>query len=300
MTVSSEAPLGGARPLAVGEPDVIMRQGPVATSLSMPLASTRRWDADHDHVLLRGARVGRFLISHGREVVFEPEAGVPPSACAVYLQNMVITALLHQRGGMVLHASAVAVDGEAVLFCGASGQGKSTLAATLAARGHALVSDDVSLVTLGAGGAPMVSPDGRALKLDDPAIGQLGLETARGAAPAGQPEKSYVAAPRRWTGGDLPLRAIYMLRSGAEALAIDRLPSAAALSGLRRNAHRPRLVRGTGRDAGYFEITARLLGRVGVFTLGQPRDLAQLPRTAQALEAHWCEMAAGRTELKAG
>lgn len=43
---------------------------------------------------------------------------------------------------VILHASAVAIDGRAVLITGASGSGKSGLALTLMAYGAALVSDD--------------------------------------------------------------------------------------------------------------------------------------------------------------
>ena len=44
---------------------------------------------------------------------------------------------------MCLHASAVAFGQQAVAFVGAEGAGKSTTAAALALRGHAILSDDV-------------------------------------------------------------------------------------------------------------------------------------------------------------
>ena len=50
----------------------------------------------------------------------------------------------------VLHASAVARDGKALLFCGLSGTGKSTLAAYLAqSRGWSLMCDDACVLALG-------------------------------------------------------------------------------------------------------------------------------------------------------
>ena len=64
----------------------------------------------------------------------------------------------------MLHASAVRVNGRAVLFCGSSGAGKSTLAAALAQRGYPLVTDDVCTLSIGEAGAPVVYPDGRQLK----------------------------------------------------------------------------------------------------------------------------------------
>ena len=50
---------------------------------------------------------------------------------------------LNLRGEAVLHASAVALGGEALAFIGASGMGKSTLATLLCSAGAGLVTDDV-------------------------------------------------------------------------------------------------------------------------------------------------------------
>ena len=52
--------------------------------------------------------------------------------------------LLQQRGGVVLHGSAVRVGDLAVVFVGVKGEGKSTTAATLVQRGHDLLTDDVA------------------------------------------------------------------------------------------------------------------------------------------------------------
>ena len=62
---------------------------------------------------------------------------------ATYLLGSVMAFVLRLRGVTCLHASAVAVDGEAVALVGPAGAGKSTLAAALANRGHAVIADDV-------------------------------------------------------------------------------------------------------------------------------------------------------------
>jgi hypothetical protein len=63
---------------------------------------------------------------------------------ASYFLGPILGLLLRMRGFTCLHASALAIGGRAVLFAGEEGAGKSTIAAALAQRGHAVISDDIS------------------------------------------------------------------------------------------------------------------------------------------------------------
>ena len=65
---------------------------------------------------------------------------------------------------LVLHASAVEIDGEAVAFVGPAGAGKSTMAAKLCKQGNALISDDVLVVSFESG-QPFVVPSFPSIRL---------------------------------------------------------------------------------------------------------------------------------------
>jgi hypothetical protein len=268
-----------------------MRTGPVPQVLADSRSASRHWEASDHEFLLRVTGVGRFLVSQGREVTFESEHGDPQAACAAYLQGSIIGMLLNQRGGIVMHASAVAVDGKAVLFCGVSGAGKSTLAAALATRGHGMISDDVSLITFDAAGRPAVRSDARQLKLADSAIAALGLDSDRGAAVLGNTEKTYVRPQSRWDGADLPLGGIYLLRSKTRGVTgITALNRAAALRRLQHNAYRPGLLRRTGQTARYFAANVRIVQHAGVFVVDRELDLSRLMATTSMMESHWQEI----------
>jgi hypothetical protein len=62
---------------------------------------------------------------------------------ATYLLGPVLGLLLRLRGVPCLHASAVVFGDSSVAFAGSEGKGKSTTAAALASRGHAVISDDI-------------------------------------------------------------------------------------------------------------------------------------------------------------
>jgi hypothetical protein len=70
---------------------------------------------------------------------------------AVYLLGPVLAFVLRLRGMTCLHASAICVEGAAVVLAGPSGSGKSTTAAAFADRGYAVVTDDLLALEVRAG-----------------------------------------------------------------------------------------------------------------------------------------------------
>jgi hypothetical protein len=83
----------------------------------------------------------------GKEIwAIWPEASTLEDASA-YILGPVLGVVLRLRGVTCLHASAVALDGQAVAFVGAEGAGKSTTAAAFAREGHSVLSDDVVALT---------------------------------------------------------------------------------------------------------------------------------------------------------
>jgi hypothetical protein len=95
--------------------------------------------------LVRFPGVADFRVdSNGRHVTCCPTPTATDAAIAHLWENQVQPLALAHQGHFVLHASAVALDGErAIAFLGPSGRGKSTLAAAFALRGCPYLTDDV-------------------------------------------------------------------------------------------------------------------------------------------------------------
>jgi hypothetical protein len=255
------------------------------------------WQLAGEQFLLRVPGVARFLLTGGREIAFETEGATPPEDVAAFLVGTVFGILLHQRCEIALHASAVQVNGKAVLFCGPSGAGKSTLAAALIRRGYPLVTDDLCAVAFAE--QPTVQPDGRQLKLWAQAIEALDLAANRGTAVRRRIEKYYVE-PDETSGGDaLPIGAIYVLRDArplrAPGIEQPNVVDIALL--LRNNAYRPLLVNRLGQRANYFVAAAAIANAAGVFHLTRDFEFAALPDVIAGLESHWREI--GLTERAA-
>jgi hypothetical protein len=157
--------------------------------------------------------VGGFLIREGREVIVDPAPGAEPGRVRLSILGPVLGVLLHQRGHLVLHASSVEVNGRAVAFAAARGWGKSTLAANLHARGHGVLSDDVTAIALGADG-PRVLAGFPQVKLWPDAAEALGCSSE--AQPRFHPrlDKRGFRVSRKSPQGSVPLDRVYVLSDG--------------------------------------------------------------------------------------
>lgn len=246
------------------------------------------WQHGQDSFLLRIPGVGRFLVEGARRIVYASEGHVPPADLTAFITGSVMGVLLHLRGHVVLHTSAILVGEAAVLFCGPSGAGKSTLAAALGQHGFPLLSDDLCAIDLAGEGPPLVYPDGRQHKLWARAIDGLDLADRRGQGVRHQLHKYHVD-PGLVQTGPAPLAALYNLREarGLQPFEITRpsLPDAALI--VRRNAYRPRMMQALGQQDGYFRASARIARAGGVHILGRPLDFARFDEVIGKLRQHW-------------
>jgi len=267
--------------------DLVVRLGKVER-LPSPLDAWGRgfWATAEEACYFR-EDTGAFLARQGREIIAEPAPGVEDRVLRLFILGPALALLLHQRGRLVLHASAVEVSGSAVAFMGPSGWGKSTSAAIMHSRGHGMVADDLTVIDLGAD-EPMVFPGFPQLKLWPEALVSLG--EAPDTLPRLHPllDKRARRVVRKFSQRPLPLRCIYVLREGA-APAIEPLRPQEALVELMQHWYGTRfgveLLRPSGLS-GFFQQCARLADRVTVCHLIRPYSLPILPDVAGLVEQH--------------
>lgn len=93
----------------------------------------------------------KYEIRYGKEVIVRSGKKNQSDLVRLPLYGFAIATILHQNNYFVLHASAVEIQGKAVVVIGGKAQGKSTLITALVNRGHRLISDDVTALTVRAG-----------------------------------------------------------------------------------------------------------------------------------------------------
>jgi hypothetical protein len=184
-----------------GEPDVVIRLGTVARY--------QKPATIEDEVAIP-LNIGRFHIKSGREIIVDPLPEADPSVLRVMLQGRLMAYLLRQRGWLPVHASAVAIGGQAVLFAGESGAGKSTTAAALYARGHKVLTDDVGAVRV-VNGCVELPAGWSGLRLSDDTGEIIRNHTAT---PEFQYDKHVFRLERPESAASWPVKRIYFLEYG--------------------------------------------------------------------------------------
>jgi hypothetical protein len=216
-----------------------------------------------------------------------PAPSVPEESVAHLYRNQILPLILSKKGKLVLHGSAVDAAGSAVAFLGASGRGKSTLAASFAVDGCPFLTDD-GLVLEPANSAYLVMPGHRSLRLwEDSQDALLPRDTPTA------PTVHYTTKCRFVAGSKLgfcdqprPLRAIYLLGEGkAGDVAIQRINSAPALAGLLQHS----FILDVGDRPGigaHFDRLAKLANEAICFHLDYPRCYESLPAVLRAIRTN--------------
>ena len=230
-------------------------------------------------------------ISAGRQITVDTRPGYSPSFVQQAIQGLGMGLLLQQRKEFVLHASAVKIGAEAVVFIGFKGAGKSTTASALFANKHALVTDDLLVIKMPEG-------DPRAYAL--PGIPSLKLwpdsvRASLGEDPHSLPrifaaeEKRMRYINKRFVTQPVPLRSICVLEfseHASEEPTLEPLNKGAACIELIRHSYGLRFLENNGRNKEHLLQTSALLKRVPVFRLVRGRSLSDISKLVACIEAH--------------
>lgn len=286
MTIRSDIPFPELEPAAnVERPDLQIRLRPISRNITSSTRSTYAYGPDEQ--FLHWPTVGSFLIRGADTIDVDPAPGASDGLIRLPLLGPVMALLLHQRERLVLHASAVRVGGQLVVFAGDKGAGKSTTTAAAVERGHALFTDDLLPVTIDPDGRASAYPGFPSLKLVTDCASLFNFKGANElAAPVdgfpkrirrlNQPFISSAAAPAR----------IYILQRSDGARTVS-LPHAEALRAVMRFAYvplfqsKPWTPTETRR---HFSQCAALAAATRVARLETPSDLSRLHEIIDCVE----------------
>jgi hypothetical protein len=284
LDVRSEIELAAAPQTGGGEPDIqILRRTitpPQSTFGAEPYVAF-----EEGLSYFYWSTIGAFTVRGRSLIEVDPIPSASDELLALPLMGTVIATLLHQRGTLVLHASAVDIAGQGVAFLGDKGAGKSTTIAAFVAAGHGLITDDVLALDMSGAKEPRFAAGFREIKLCEDAASRSHLTNATYAqSPHPEYRKVQVRLPE--TVG-AAARRLYVLSRGPE-LAIKPLSRPEALWAFVRYSHGarfgPSLLQGPA-AAAHLRLCAQAAENVDVRRLEIPEDPNILESAVALIEA---------------
>lgn len=242
-----------------------------------------------DAYCLRFPGLADFRLSQdGRQVQAWPVSGVSDATLQHLYLNQVLPLALSKQGKLVLHGSAVEVGGEGVAFIGASGRGKSTLAASFAANGFRFLTDDGLLVEPD-GEEYRILPSHPSIRLWQDSEEALAVASVRKAPPV-----QFTTKSRFLAGGDgiifcdqpRRLRRVYFLGEGVQAKVVfERVNPSGIVIELVKNSF---LLETREHEwlAAHFDGLSILAGQPIFYRLDYPRRYEDLAQVRQAIVEH--------------
>ena len=218
---------------------------------------------------------------------------------AVYLLGPILGVLLRLRGVTCLHASAVTLGGNSVVFAGPEGAGKSTTATALGRRGHPIVSDDIVAIEEHEGQF-FVLPAHPYVCLWPESMEMLyGRHKAvPGFAPTWDKARLDLAEHGlKFQEQPIPLGAVCLLGARSTDSAppcLERAPSREGLLELVANSYGTNLLEKQMR-ASEFELLGRLVSRVPVWWLHPNGDGTRIETLCELIEERCGSFGAGRS-----
>lgn len=243
---------------------------------------------DGDDYFLSIEECGLFCVTGGRKIIISADPRATADQIDLYLLGTVFGVLLHQRGVLPFHCSAVEVEGAAFLLCGDSGAGKSTLGAHFAEHGFRLLGDDLFALTFSAKRGLLAAGGASRVKLWQDTLTHFG-RTSSGLSRIPWYQDKFELRLADGGGVDSPpVRAIYHLRlaEGPRQPGISPLRGLEAANSITANIYRRRFADLMGRAPTYLATAARIVAEVPVFTMNRTWGFGHFQVGASALEHH--------------
>ena len=272
------------------EPDVRIRLGAVPDRLEHAQARGLLYEISAEEFRLGLDGIGSFWVRKGHEIIVRRHPDSDDDSVRVFLLGSAFGALLHQRGLLPLHASAIGVDGGCVAFVGPSGSGKSTLAAAFSRNGYPLLADDLLAVAPGPDGWAKAWPSWPQLKLWGDSMRRAGHSTRQHRRFRGLKGRYVVPVSGPVSHTVHPLTRIYVIgRGDDETLTKERMTGSDGLAALIAHTYRAQFLDGMGRRPDHFRLCTEL-GRVTeIYRIRRPGRRFELKQLQKLIEEDWSD-----------
>jgi hypothetical protein len=224
-----------------------------------------------------------FRVRNGKEIIVNSDFKIEDMLLRSLLLGQGMGILLHQKGYLVLHGSAVKMGDNAIGFIGDCGEGKSTTTAALNSRGHPLITDDVLVIGFDKNNKPVLLPSFPRIKLWDDVIDLLteGKEFFPKIHPKFQ--KYSYNIDENFVEDQLPLKTLYVIEKSEKNIITPLKSQQDALIELVRNAYMIFLLNKKEKNENLIQ-SARTVNNIDVKRLRRSNSLKDIEELLNILE----------------
>jgi adenylate kinase family enzyme len=241
---------------------------------------------DSNRFLLKLPEIATYYAQNGNEVIVAPLPNAELKSVRLFLLSNVLSAILHQRNLIPLHASGIIHNDQVILFCGESGAGKSTLVTKLQQSGYQLFTDDVCVIIPTATGKITLVPSYPMIKLWADSFERIGLPVANEELRIRAEMPKYATfyhdqfdiTPRE-------IKQIFILAKDAEQseIAIRKLSAVEAFTELQQNSYRRGQMRAMNKKPVHFSMISSIIKDTPTFKSTRPASENTLDELMQKI-----------------
>lgn len=202
------------------DPDVYIKKGKVKPPPLEPTSIYRQgkeayFGGNAEEAYLRWNGIATLLAKNGDTLIVDCDSdAIDPDLLSLYLLSEALGLILYQRGLFLLHACAVKIRDQVVIFAGPPGAGKSTTSAAFAKLGYTVLADDMVMIDLRSKGKPLVYPAFSQIKIWPSAIAGLNYNPAKLAPLFPGSKKQVIHQKDNFPTEPFPLVHIFFLETG--------------------------------------------------------------------------------------
>jgi len=237
--------------------------------------------------------IATILAKDGTTLIVDPDSeDIEPQLLNLYILSEALGIILYQRGLFLLHASAIKIGEQVVIFAGLPGAGKSTTAAAFARCGYTVLADDMVAMSLDSAGKVMVYPAFPQIKIWPSAVKGLGYNPSSLLPLFSGSRKRVIKQKENFPVEPFPLAHIFFLEEGAN-LKITQMAKTEAFFSLARFFPLPSdLLQGVALER-HFQQCVQLTRDVDIWKVENPKTFEELKNLVR-----WVERELGKAQTQ--
>lgn len=254
------------------KPDVFLKFGKVPEQLENPKFDRVLVSVAEDKVLFRISDIARYLVEGDNKITVELLDEKRQTDAEKYILSFILGVLSFKKGYYPLHGGGIIYNGEAYLFTGHSGAGKSTTIAGLQQRGFTAVADDISNIFVD-NGKVFMHPCFPRFKLWKESIDLLALKNIGEYKLRSDLEKYLIPVLHDFPLQPIPVKRIYLLVEDREGkYFFNELKGKDKLEKLRNNNYKPWMVNAFDMVKDQFVLMANFANKIEMKEYHRPKN----------------------------